>query len=224
MKKIVKIVIDIIMLILMILEYSRIALGPLIHEIIGITLFILFIIHNLLNISFYKSLFKGKYTPVKIINLVINSLFLVSMVLTITFGFLVSTAIFNFNGNMQFRVLHSQLAYISLILLSLHLGINLKIVFGKAIMKLKKHKKIKIIIYLLELLLIIFGIKYIIDTNIIQHLIGNVSFGNYEENLILEVIKKLVIVFSIAVVMYNIEKIVIKVGEKNVKRKSSSKN
>ena len=46
-----RIIVDFLMFIFMILEYSKIYTGQLIHEILGIALLILFIIHNILNIK-----------------------------------------------------------------------------------------------------------------------------------------------------------------------------
>ena len=61
MKKMFKIIIDILMIIFMLLEYSKIYTGQLLHEVIGIILFVLFVLHNFLNKNFYKNIFKGKY-------------------------------------------------------------------------------------------------------------------------------------------------------------------
>ena len=82
-KEKIRIVVDILMLIIMIVEYSRIITGSLVHEILGISLFILFIIHNILNIWFYRTLFKEKYNAKRIVSTVVNLSFLLCMLLTI---------------------------------------------------------------------------------------------------------------------------------------------
>lgn len=53
-----KIVIDTLMLILMLLEYSKLYTGQLLHEVFGILLLTLFISHNILNINFIKDCLK----------------------------------------------------------------------------------------------------------------------------------------------------------------------
>lgn len=60
MKNKIKIILDILMLIILIVLMCEHTISGLIHEILGIILFSLFICHNLLNYSFYKLIFKGK--------------------------------------------------------------------------------------------------------------------------------------------------------------------
>ena len=71
-KTIIKIVIDSLMLVLMLLEYMKIYTGQLVHEITGIVLFMLFLIHNLLNINFYKNILKGKYNLTRITTTIVD--------------------------------------------------------------------------------------------------------------------------------------------------------
>lgn len=65
------------------------SLSGLAHEILGITLFILFILHNILNYRFFTSLFKGKYSLNRIIRTTINILLLASMIITIISSFMI---------------------------------------------------------------------------------------------------------------------------------------
>ena len=88
MKK--KLIIDILMFILMILEFSRLFTGALLHELIGITLFILVIIHLILNKNYILNIRKAKYNVKSIIMLITNILLVISFLLTIVFGLLSS--------------------------------------------------------------------------------------------------------------------------------------
>ena len=65
-KMIMKIVIDIAMTaaLLLLMTYERI--GQAAHEWIGIGIFVLFVIHHVLNGKWSKSLLKGKYTALRI--------------------------------------------------------------------------------------------------------------------------------------------------------------
>ena len=65
------------------------SLSGLAHEILEITLFILFILHNILNYRFFTSLFKGKYSLKRIIRTTINILLLASMIITIISSFMI---------------------------------------------------------------------------------------------------------------------------------------
>lgn len=211
-KTIFKMIIDVLMLILMILEFSKLYVGQLLHEVFGITLFILFIIHNVLNINFYKNIFKGKYTLVRTISTIVNILFLICMLLTIILGIPISHELFkglNLNGNITTRKLHTILGYWNLVLLGIHLGFHFKIIFAKLRNKIKDKKAIKSIVYLLELVIVIFGIKLIIETNLVAYLIGQASFA-IPTNLFLSFFNNFIIVISISILVYNLEKIILK--------------
>lgn len=53
---------DILMTILMIVVMSYQATGNLFHEVAGVILLILFVVHNILNRKWYKNILKGKYS------------------------------------------------------------------------------------------------------------------------------------------------------------------
>ena len=46
--------------------------GDMLHEWIGVTTLIVFILHNVLNIKWYAALFKGKYTALRIFRTIVN--------------------------------------------------------------------------------------------------------------------------------------------------------
>ncbi|MDQ0899186.1 membrane-bound ClpP family serine protease [Paenibacillus sp. V4I7] len=56
-----KLVIDFMMLIFTIVAMAYSITGNRAHEIVGVFLFILFIVHNILNRRWYKAILKGKY-------------------------------------------------------------------------------------------------------------------------------------------------------------------
>lgn len=62
-------------------------------------------------------------------------------------------------------------------ILSIHLGLHFKIIFAKLNNKIKDKKNIKRIIYMLEIVVVILGIRAMIDTNLGSYLIGKVSFA-----------------------------------------------
>ena len=78
-KTIIKIAIDIIMTAALMLLMGYQFWGESAHEWIGAGMFALFIAHNILNISWYKTLFKGKYSPARIFRLAVNILVLADM-------------------------------------------------------------------------------------------------------------------------------------------------
>ena len=208
-KKIIKIIVDVLMLVIMLLEFSRIYIGQLLHEVFGIILFVLFITHNILNINFYKNLLKGNYNFLRAFSTSINILFLLCMVFTIILGIPISSEIFkslNLNGNMTIRKLHTVLGYWNLIFLSVHLGLHFKLIFAKLKNRIKDKKVIKLLIYIVELIIVIIGIKQILDMNLGAYLIGKSSFAK-PTNIVLSLLNNFIVVISISIIIYNFEKI-----------------
>ena len=79
-----KITVDILMGIAIILEF--VSLPILIHEIIGIGLVFLIILHINFNKNYFKAIPKGKYTLKRTIDLIINIGLLISLSITIISG------------------------------------------------------------------------------------------------------------------------------------------
>ena len=71
-KTIIKIVIDVFMTIGLLFAFGYQFWGEKWHEWIGAGMFVLFILHHILNAEWHKKLFKGEYTPPRILTLVID--------------------------------------------------------------------------------------------------------------------------------------------------------
>lgn len=188
-----KIVVDILLFILMLLEFSSIYLPPEIHEIIGILLVVLVIIHLILNRKYLKSIPKGKYNLKRMVMLVINVAFMVVFILTCIFGMLSSqyTLTFMNIGNLTTIYLHKIFAYLGVILLGLHLGINLTPMFNK----MNKRK----ISYALYLIIIVCGIYSFFKVDFLNHLLGNSGFSLVTGNIIINFLEYLSIILMISI-------------------------
>lgn len=195
MKK--KLIVDILLFILMILEFSRNYMPTLWHEIIGIILLILVIIHLILNINYIKSINNGKYNLRRTIMLIINILFMLFFFISMIFGILSSQEILTFLNikNLNIIKLHKIFAYVSLLLMSLHLGINFSSMFG-----LIEKKINKIVLILLSLLIIGFGIYSFIDLDFWNHITGKYGFSIVTGNIIINTLEYLSIVMSISII------------------------
>ena len=185
-----KIVVDILLFILMLTEYSKVYLSSEIHEIIGICLIILVILHLILNRKYLKSIPKGKYTYKRRFMLIINILFIVTFSLTSITGILSSQKILTFMniGNLTTIYLHKIFAYASIIVLGMHLGVNLTKFFNKF-----QNKLIYVII-------IILGIYSMIAVDFWSHLIGNSGFSLVTGNIIINTLEYLCILLMISAV------------------------
>lgn len=75
-----KIILDITMTIMFIILMGYYITGNTVHEILGTITFVLFIIHNILNIKWYKSIFKGKHGFQRTFHIIINLLLFLTMI------------------------------------------------------------------------------------------------------------------------------------------------
>ena len=96
--------------------------GDIAHEWVGAGMFILFIAHHILNKGWYRSLFKGKYTPARIFQLIVDILVFLAMVGLMVSGVILSNHVFaflNIRGGMAFaRVLHMSASYWGFVLMA----------------------------------------------------------------------------------------------------------
>ena len=71
--------IDFLMTVLLLLLMSYQITGQVLHEWFGTGMLVLFLLHNILNIRWFVSLFKGKYTLLRTMQTLINISVLISM-------------------------------------------------------------------------------------------------------------------------------------------------
>lgn len=135
-KAIVKILMDVCMTVLLMLLMAFELIGRAAHEWIGLGMFVLFVLHHILNRKWSRSLFRGKATPLRILQTVLAGLVLLSMLGSMISAVIVSREVFAFlsiRGGRGFgRTLHMLAAYWGFIFLSLHLGIHWNGMMGMA--------------------------------------------------------------------------------------------
>ncbi len=181
----------------MLLEYSRVYLPSEIHEIIGICLIILVLIHLILNRNYFKAITKGKYSFKRSFMLIINVLFIITFSATCITGLLSSQNILTFMniGNLTTIYLHKIFAYASVIVLGMHLGVNLTKLFNKF-----ENKLIYVII-------IILGAYSLIAVDFWNHLIGNYGFSLVTGNILTNTLEYLFIILMFSTITYFVFKI-----------------
>ncbi|WP_160726098.1 DUF4405 domain-containing protein [Bacillus sp. USDA818B3_A] len=126
-KVLFRLVNDFVMTVLMLIAMAYYITGNMVHEVIGVVVLLLFIVHNFLNRRWYKSIFKGKYNMRRILQIAINLLFLVTMVLMMISAMLISNDLFPFipiNNDMVLRQIHVQTAYWGFIIMAVHIGFS----------------------------------------------------------------------------------------------------
>lgn len=127
-KQKLKIGVDILMTVALMLLMAYELVGQAAHEWIGAGMFGLFIIHNLINLKWYGGLFKGKYTPYRVLQTVLVAMVLAAMLIQAVSGIVLSRHLFSFlpirGGTRLARTLHMLGAYWGFVFMSLHLGIH----------------------------------------------------------------------------------------------------
>ncbi len=148
-KAIIKIIIDILMTAALLFTSGYQLWGETLHEWVGAGLFVLFITHHILNWNWYKNLFRGRYTSMRIFQLVVDLLVLGVMLIQMYSGIVLSRYVFNFlpieSGLALARRLHILGAYWGVLLMSLHLGLHWNMILGmvRRGMRIKSASKIR---------------------------------------------------------------------------------
>ena len=151
--------------------------GETAHEVIGIAMFGLFILHHIMNFGWIKSLFKGKYDLRRGVNTAVNALVFLCMVGLMYSGIVISKHVFTFvniGGAMTARMIHMLCAYWGLVLMSVHLGMHISQMAAR--MKLKN----KAVVWALRIIFGVIGavgVYEFISLKFPDYLFGKVQFA-----------------------------------------------
>ena len=122
--------IDITMTILSIILMGGNYLFPadLIHEILGVGLFVLWGLHIALNRRWYGAIFRGNYNPFRVMQTIINCCILICTIFLMISGIILSNHIFTFlniQGGLGFaRIAHLLASHWYYLFMSLHIGLH----------------------------------------------------------------------------------------------------
>lgn len=128
-----------VLLLPMLMAYSLI--GERFHEIAGTLMLCLFVAHHWLNRAWFKGLLRGRYTPRREFQTVVDLLLLVFMIAQPVTGILMSKHLYSFlptaNLSATVRAIHLPLANWGFVLMCIHAGTHLE----KPLRKLPKAGK-----------------------------------------------------------------------------------
>ena len=129
--------IDITMTILSIILMGGNFLFPakIVHEILGVALFVLWAIHIILNRRWYVAIFKGKYNPYRVMQTVINCCILICTIFLMISGIILSNQLFTFlniqSGLGFVRIAHLISSHWYYLFMSLHIGLHVGVITNK---------------------------------------------------------------------------------------------
>lgn len=151
--------------------------GQKFHEWFGAGMLLLFLAHNLLNIRWYGSLFKGKYKLPRIMQTIVNFGILISMLCLGFSGVVMSRhvfAAFPINGPMATaRSMHMAASYWGFVLMDIHLGMHWGVFLGMFRRLLEGRKLSDLIIWGLRLTAVIiagYGLICFIQKDIVSYM------------------------------------------------------
>ena len=226
MKNKIKKIIDIIMTFLFIILMGYYVTDNDVHEILGTITFILFIIHHILNIKWYKGIFKGKYSFQRTFHIILNLLLFVAMLGMMISGIMISANVFAFLDiptTMFGRKLHMLSTSWGFVLMAIHVGLHITSLMNKLNKKMK-NSTFEYVYYFILVLLVGLGIYSFINLKVWEDmfLVNDFKFFDYEQSPILFYFKYLLVLISIALVIYVILSFVRKVKNKklNIKRRN----
>ena len=103
--------------------------AEIIHEILGVVLFVLWTVHIALNRRWYGAIFKGKYNPYRIMQTVINCCILICTIFLMISGIILSNQLFTFlniqSGLGFARIAHLLSSHWYYLFMSLHIGLHM---------------------------------------------------------------------------------------------------
>lgn len=186
--------VDICMTVLLLALMAYHITGALAHEVIGVGMLILMISHIILNWSWMRSLHKGKYNVFRVFQITTNTLLLVSMLVQMISGIVLSRYVFTFlpiSGGFSYaRTMHHLCAYWGFVLMSIHIGLHWGMIIA---MTRKAAKQAPLVanraipLRVIAILIAVYGVYAFISRQVPEYMFHQIqfSFFDYEQPAIL---------------------------------------
>ena len=192
-KRIIDVALTVTLLLLMAFQVTE----QLAHEWLGIAMFALTVAHQILNRKFYAAIFKGKYNALRILQLTVNCLLLLSFVCTALSGMMMSRFATPFmNGILPSSIVrqgHLAMSHWSFVLMGLHLGLH----FGMITSKLK-NKTARIILGIVMTVISVFGFYLFFKSDMLSYMLfkNPFAFLDYEKAWWLVILENLAMLLA----------------------------
>lgn len=193
LKRKIKVTIDLFMTILLLLLMAFQITGQEFHEWFGAGMLVLFLAHNILNFKWYRSLFKGKYSILRVMRMIVNFAVLLSMLCLAYSGIVMSHYVFDFvsvRGQMALaRQMHMAAAYWGFVLMSVHLGFHWGMIVGMAGKIVRGRKIPKSLLWILRLIAVAaagYGAVCFSNADIVSYLFlqNQFAFFDFEQTAV----------------------------------------
>ena len=187
-KQTLKITVDALMTLALLMLMAYELIGQTTHELTGTAMLLLFVVHHILNRSWHKNLFRGRYSPYRVFQTALAAAIFLLMVVQGVSGVMLSRHLFTFlpiqGGAYWARSLHMLGAYWSLVLMSLHLGLH----WSMALAPLGRAFRGKAVpLPVAGAVVALFGVTAFLRREVGAYLLGQIQFAffDFEEPLVL---------------------------------------
>lgn len=187
-KQTLKITVDALMTLALLMLMAYELIGQTTHEITGTAMLLLFLVHHLLNRSWHKNLFRGRYSPYRVFQAALVAAIFLLMAGQGVSGVLLSRHLFTFlpvrGGAYWARSLHMLGAYWNFVLMSLHLGLH----WSMALAPLQRAFRGKaVLLPVAGAVVVLFGVTAFLRREVGAYLLGQIQFTifDFEEPLVL---------------------------------------
>lgn len=157
--------------------------GDAAHEWAGAGMFLLFIAHHTFNRSWYKNIFRGKYSPFRIFQILVDLLVFFAMAGLMVSGIILSNYVFdwmNIRGGISFsRLLHMAASHWGFVLMALHLGLHWSIFTGlmKKVLRLKRASLMRrILLKIIGACIAVYGLTVFIRRHMLTYMLLRTQF------------------------------------------------
>jgi hypothetical protein len=185
-----KIIVDILMTVSLLLLMAYSLIGTDWHEYIGIAMFVLFVLHHSLNLSWSRNIFLGRYSFFRIVQTMLVVLILICMIGSMASGIVLSRHVFTalpiHAGKSLSRTVHMLAGNWGFILMSIHLGLHWNTIKVMAEKFIPIKNQVKTVIGYLPVLISVYGVFAFFKRGIPGYLTlkTHFAFFNFDEPLI----------------------------------------
>ncbi len=200
---IIKRIVDVALMVTLLLLMAFQVTEQLAHEWLGITMFVLTIVHQVLNRKYYAAIFKGKYSPLRIFQLIVNILLLLTFFCTALSGMMMSRFATPFmNGILPSSIVrqgHLALSHWSFVLMGLHLGLHFGIVMSKL-----RNRTVKIILGTVMTGIAVYGFYLFFKSDMLNYMLfkNPFAFLDYDKAWWLVLLENLAMLLAWAFAAY----------------------
>lgn len=210
-----RMILDVVMTLLFIILMGYYATENEVHEILGTITFILFVIHHVLNIKWYKSIFNERHNFQRLFHIILNLLLLIAMVGMMVSGIMISADVFAFLDiptTMFGRRLHLISTSWGFVLMAIHVGLHITALMQKLNSKMK-NSTFEYVYYFILVLLVGLGIYSFVNLRVWEDmfLVNDFKFFDYYQSPLLFYLKYVAVLIAIALAIYAIFSLIRKV-------------